>query len=432
MTDALTTELARMESLQVISVTSAMQYKSANKPLPAIAGELKADAIVEGSVERAGNSVRITAQLIRAATDKHLWAQTYERDSRDILELQDEIATAIAQQIEARLGGPKPSIPARVATVNPEAYETYLQANYEFDNGELPKSIDYYNEAVKLDPNYAPTYAHMARAYFFLAFFGALSPQEGWGNVKQMATLALEKDETVPEAHGALALEKMHYEWDFAGAEREFKRGLELNPSDADIRHDYAHYLMAMGRVAESASETKRAVELDPIGTTLTSCLCWHSFAARQYDDAVQLATHFLAAHPNNAWEHTILGWTYEQKRMPDQAIAEFQKAVGATHGRAFYTAALGHAYAMAGSKSDAERVLQTLSQQAGKGYVSAFDMATIYAGLGEKDKAFAWLDKAAFERSSFLAYSNWEPRLDPLRSDARFHQLMTRIGLPQ
>jgi TolB-like protein/Tfp pilus assembly protein PilF len=431
-TEALTTDLARMESLQVISVTSAMQYKAAKKPLPAIARELKADVIVEGSVERSGNQVRITAQLIRAATDKHLWAETYERDSHDILALQDEVASAIAQQIETRLGGPKPSTPPKVVTVNPEAYETYLQANYYFDNQQLPKSIDYYNQAVKLDPNYAPTYAHMAGAYFFLAFFGALSPQEGWGNVKQMATLAIEKDESIPEAHGALALAKMHYDWDFAGAEREFKRGLELNPNDADIRHEYAHYLMAMGRVAESMAESRRAVELDPIGTSLTSCLCWHSFAARNYDDAVRLATQFLSSQPNNAWEHTILGWTYEQKRMPDEATAQFQKAVGATQGRAFFLAALGHAYAVAGRRSDAEQVLQTLSQRANKSYVSAFDVATIYAGLGEKDTAFAWLEKAAAERSSFLVYSKWEPRLDPLRSDPRFNQLLKRIGLPE
>jgi TolB-like protein/Tfp pilus assembly protein PilF len=431
-TEALTTDLARMESLQVISVTSAMQYKAAKKPLPAIARELKADVIVEGSVERSGNQVRITAQLIRAATDKHLWAETYERDSHDILALQDEVASAIAQQIETRLGGPKPSTPPKVVTVNPEAYETFLQANYYFDNQQLPKSIDYYNQAVKLDPNYAPTYAHMAGAYFFLAFFGALSPQEGWGNVKQMATLAIEKDESIPEAHGALALAKMHYDWDFAGAEREFKRGLELNPNDADIRHEYAHYLMAMGRVAESMAESRRAVELDPIGTSLTSCLCWHSFAARNYDDAVRLATQFLSSQPNNAWEHTILGWTYEQKRMPDEATAQFQKAVGATQGRAFFLAALGHAYAVAGRRSDAEQVLQTLSQRANKSYVSAFDVATIYAGLGEKDTAFAWLEKAAAERSSFLVYSKWEPRLDPLRSDPRFNQLLKRIGLPE
>lgn len=430
-TEALTTDLARMESLQVISETSAMQYKAAKEPLPAIARALKADVVVEGAVQRSGNKVRITAQLIRAATDQHLWAETYERDVQDILSLQDEVASAISHQIETRLGGPKPSEPPKTAAVNPEAYDTYLRANSYFDDGQFPKSIDYYNQAVKLDPNYGPTYAHLARAYFFLAFFGALPPQEGWGDVKQMATLALEKDETIPEAHGALALAKLHFDWDFAGAEREFKRALELNPSNADIRHDYAHYLMAMGRVEESMAETKRAVALDPIGTTLTSCLCWHSFAARQYDDAVRLATQFLASEPDNAWEHTILGWTYEQKQMSDDAIAQFQNAVGETQSRSFFLAALGHAYALAGRRNDAEKVLQTLFQRSQKSYVSAFDVATIYAGLGEKDKAFTWLDKAAAERSSFLVYSKWEPRLDPLRSDPRFERLLTRIGLP-
>ena len=430
-TDAVTTDLAQIENLQVISVTSAMQYKGAKKPLPEIARELNADVIVEGSVERSGDQVRITAQLIRATTDKHLWAETYERDFRDILALQDEVAAAIAGQIETRLGGPKPSSRSKSSAVNPEAYDTYLQANYYFDNGQLGKSLDYYNQAVKLDPNYGPTYAHMASAYFFQAFFGVLPPREGWGDVKQAAMLAIEKDERIAEAHGALALAKMHYDWDFVGAEREFKRGLELNPSDADIHHDYAHYLMAMGRSSESVAETKRAVELDPIGMTLTSCLCWHSFAARKYDETVRLATRFLAQEPDNPWEHTILGWAYEQKQMPDDAIAQFQKAVEETKSRSFYMAALGHAYATAGRKNDAEQMLQMLTQRAKTSYVSAFDVAGIYAGLGEKDAAFSWLQKAASERSSFLVYSEWEPRLDPLRSDPRFSQLLKRIGLP-
>jgi serine/threonine protein kinase/Flp pilus assembly protein TadD len=431
-TEALTTDLARMENLQIISATSAMQYKDAKKPLPVVARELKADVIVEGSVQRSGNEVRITAQLIRAATDQHLWAQTYSRDFSNILGLQDEIASSIGAQIQTRLGGPRPSTPPKVGAVNPEAYETYLRANSYFDDGQFSKSIDYYNQAVKLDPSYGPTYAHMAGAYFFLAFFGVLPPQEGWGNVKKMATLALEKDETIPEAHDALALALQHYDWDFAGAEREFKRALELNPSDADVRHYYAHYLMAMGRVAESFAESKHAVELDPVGDNLISCLCWHSFAARQYDDAVRLATQFLASQPDDPWEHTILGWTYEQKRMPDDAISQLQKAVDKTKSQSFFLASLGHAYAMAGRNSDAERVLQTLSERAKKSYVSAFDFATIYAGLGEKDKAFTWLDKAAAEHSSFLVYSKWEPRLDPLRSDPRFNQLLKRISLPE
>jgi len=431
-TDALTTDLAQMEGLQVISVTSAMRYKDAKKTLPEIAGELNADVIVEGSVERSGDQVRITAQLIRAATDKHLWAETYERNFSDILGLQDEVASAVAGQIETQLGGPKPSSPSQSGRVNPEAYDTYLRANYYSDSGQWTKSIDYYNQAVKLDPNYGPTYAHMASVYFFLTFFGALPPQEGWGNVKQDATLAIEKDEKIAEAHGALALAKMHYDWDFAGAEREFKRGIELNPSDADIHHDYAHYLMAMGRSAESVEETKRAVELDPVGMMLTSCLCWHDFAARRYDDAQRLAAHSLTQYPNNPWEHTILGWTYEQKQMPNDAIAQLQQAVAEAKGGSFFLAALGHAYASAGRKSDAEQVLQTLSKRSKDSYVSAFDVGGIYAGLGEKDKAFLWLDKAAAERSSFLVYSKWEPRLDPLRADPRFPQLLKRIGLPE
>jgi len=432
LTEALTTNLARIETLQVISESSAMQYKGAKKSLPEIARELKADVIVEGGVERSGNKGRNTAQLIRAASDQHLWAASYERDIQDVLKLQDEAASAISQQIERRLGGPKPSEPPKVMAVNPEAYDTYLRANSYFDDGQFPKSIDYYNQAVKLDANYGPTFAHMARAYFFLAFFGALSPQDGWGNVKQMATLALERDETIPEAHGALALARLHYDWDFSGAEQESRRALELSASNADIRHDYAHYLMAMGRVAESMAESRRAVALDPVGSTLTSCLCWHSFAARQYDDAVRLATQFLALEPDNAWEHTILGWTYEQKRMPGDAISQLQNAVDNTHSRSFFLAALGHAYATAGRRSDADRVLKMLSQRSEKSYVSAFDVATIYAGLGEKDKAFTWLDKAAAEHSSFLVYAKWEPRLDHLRSDPRFRQLLKRIGLPE
>ena len=172
--------------------------------------------------------------------------------------------------------------------------------------------------------------------------------------------------------------------------------------------------------------------ELDPVGMMLTSCLCWHDFAARRYDDAQRLAAHSLTQYPNNPWEHTILGWTYEQKQMPNDAIAQLQQAVAEAKGGSFFLAALGHAYASAGRKSDAEQVLQTLSKRSKDSYVSAFDVGGIYAGLGEKDKAFLWLDKAAAERSSFLVYSKWEPRLDPLRADPRFPQLLKRIGLPE
>ena len=435
MTEALTTELAQMESLQVISRTSTMQYKTVKKSLPAIAHELNADAIVEGSVQRSGNRGRVTAQLVRAGDDRHLWAKTYERDFRDVLALQDDVASDIAKQIQGKLGGPQPRSTPKTPDISPEAYETYLKANYYLDSFDLQKSIDYYNQAIKLDPNFAPAYANMARAYFFMAFFGAVSPNEGWGKVKEAASLAVQKDDRLPQAHGALGLAKLHYDWDFLGAEQEFKRALQLNPNNADIRHDYSHYLMAVGRLAESEAESKRAVELDPMGDALSSCLCWHSFAAHDYDQSIRIAEKSLTSQPDDPWELSILGWDYEQKRMPERAVAKFQKAVEVTKDsplfNSFYLAALGHAYAMAGNRKEAEQIIKTLSSRT-KAYSSPFDLALIYAALGEKDKAFELLDKAVAERSTFLVYANWEPRLDPLRSDPRFGRILSQIGLPR
>ena len=248
--------------------------------------------------------------------------------------------------------------------------------------------------------------------------------------------LAIQKDDQLPDGHAALASAKLHYDWDFVGAEREFKRALELNPNNADIRHEYAHYLMAMGRMAESAAESKRALDLDPVDDNLTDCLCWHSFAARQYDNSIRMARDLLIRVPDDTWEMAILGWDYEQKRMYEQAITEFKKAVELTNKNSpdfspFFLAGIAHSYALAGKRSDAEQVLQGLLGRARKSYVSPFDIALIYAALGEKDTAFTWMEKAVEERSTWLVYSKWEPRLDPLRSDPRFQDLLRRIGFP-
>src|SRR5262249_11530494 len=414
MTEALTTDLARMESLQVISRSSTMGYKGTKKTLPQMAKELHADAIVEGSVQRSGDRVRITAQLVQASTDQHLWAEAYERDSHDILALQDDVASAIAKQIQFKLGGPEPVPITKPQPISPESYEAYLKANSYMDEFDLEKSVDYYNQAIKLAPGYAPAYAHMANAYFFLGFFGAVPPQQAWGKVKELGLLAIAKDDRLPEGHAALASARLHYDWDFAGAEREFKRALELNPNDADIRHGYAHYLMAVGRMDESAAEGRRAVDLDPVDDGLMDCLCWHSYAARQYDSSIRLALDVLKRQPDDTWEHVILGWDYEQKHMTEQAVAEFNKAVESTPRSspmyAFVLGGLGHAYASAGNRAEAQGVLQTLLARSKKSYASPFDIALIYTALGDKETAFVWLDKAVAEHSTWLVYSKWEP----------------------
>jgi serine/threonine protein kinase/Tfp pilus assembly protein PilF len=437
-TEELIAALAQISALNVISRTSVMPYKAVKKPLPQIARELNVDAIVEGSVRRSGDRVRVTAQLIHAASDRHLWAKTYETDLRDVLALQDEVALAIAKEVGGKLnpqqqqrleGGAAHAASAR--RVNPEAYEAYLRGSSYLDNGDLEKSTDYFSQAIRLEPDYAPPYAKLALADYELAFFNVVRPSIAFSKIKEAATKALEKDETLAEAHGALALVKLHYDWDFPGAEQEFKRALELNPNNADIRHEYSHYLMTMGRVDESANESNRAVQLDPVDTILTACLCWHRYSARQYNASVEQALKAIQMDPKLDWTHIILGWDYEQQRRFEQAIAEFQKAAELSSGSEFALAALGHAFAVAGKKKQAEEILAKLTGKTQRDYVSAFDIAVIYTGLGQKEKAFQWLQKAFEERSSFLIYSKWEPRLDPLRSDSRFQDLLRRIGLP-
>ncbi len=466
MTDQLTTELAQLGALRVISRTSVMRYKHAKKTLPEIAQELGVDGVVQGSVALAGDRVRVTAQLIQAPTDQHLWAASYERDLRDVLALQDEVARTIAHEIGLKISPQAEQRLARPRAVNPEAYETYLRGNSYFDKGDWQKSLDYYSQAIKLDADYAAPYAMSASAYYFLSFFNRLAPNQAFPKMQDAARKALERDENLATGHGALALVKLHYEWDFPGAEREFKRALELNPNEADIRHDYSHYLMAMGRVEESAAESARAGALDPVDIMLTACLCWHRYSARQYGESIAQALKAIQIEPSFDWTHIVIGWDYEQQGRFKEAIDEFQKALKLSGGMAasmaasmpggmagsmpggmtgsmpggmagnqqqdeFALAALGHAFAMAGNPQQAEMVLAKLKDIARHGYVSPFDLALIYVALGDKEKAFQWLQKAFEERATFLVYMKWEPRLDPLRSDPRFQDFLRRIGLP-
>jgi tetratricopeptide (TPR) repeat protein len=389
------------------------------------------DYVLEGAVRRAGERVRISAQLIQVKDQAHLLAENYERDSRDVLGLQEEMAQTVSKEVGSKLNLAYRMGRVTAQRVNPEAYEAHLRGCRYFDDFDFNKSIDYFNLAIKLDPGYAPPYAKLAFTYYNLAFFNMLAPNVAFERMRNATLRALERDNTLSEAHGALALVKVHYDWDFPGADNEFKRALELNPNDAAVRHEYSHYLIAMGRMDDSAAETAKAVALDPVSIDLISCLCWHRYSARQYGESVAQAQKAIQLAPDLDWTHMILGWDYEQEAKFQEAINELKKAVKLSQDSEYAVAALGHAYAIAGKKEQVSEILEKLRRISAQGYVSAFDMAVIYAGLGDKEAAFQWLQKAYEERSSFLVYSRWEPRLDPLRSDPRFPELLHRIGLP-
>jgi len=429
MTEELITHLAQIRALRVTSRTSVMPYKETKKPLRAIARELKVDWVVEGSVRRAGDRVRVTAQLIDARTDQHLWADSFERDLKDVLALQSEIARAIAREVDVRLSPQEQTLLARARPVVPAAHEAYLRGVTEEDLG---KAMNYFQQAIQLDPQYAPAYAGLARVNYFLGLFGVLAPKDAFGQMRVQAQKALQLDETLADAYGWRALVKLHYDWDWAGAERDFRRALELNPSQADVRHDYAHFLMAMNRQQEWVAESQRAVELNPFEPGLNTCLAWHHLYARQYDQAVAQCLKVLRGEPNYWWAFINLAWAYEQKGMYPEAITQFERSLKEWPDSSLALAGLAHTYARAGRKQEALKVLGQLQEQAKKSFVPAYDLATVYAGLGDADQAFVWLDKAFQERSAFLVHVKWDPKFEALHSDPRFGELTRRIGLPQ
>jgi len=423
-TDALITELGQISALQVKSSTSVMQYKKTEKSLPQIAKELNADMIVEGSVARAGDKMRITARLINPAEDRQLWVKSYERDLVGFLDLQSEIARDITRQIGIRLREEKMIRSAKRKTLDPQALDAYLKGVYSGDS-------EFFNQAVKLDPDFAPAYTKIAEGYFYKGLFGELPPREAFLKMKQAALKALEKDNTLGEAHGYLAVAWLHNDLDWSEAEKEFKRALELNPSLAMIHHLYAHHLMALGRAEESMAEVKLASELDPFAWDHSLCSGWHCLFSSDHDDAIEIALQSVKVNPKDAWARIILGWAYEQKSMIKEAIAEFQMALGNWKDSSIPLAGLGHAHGVSGHRTDAQEILGKLLERSKRTYVPAYDIAVVYVGLGDKDQAFDWLAKALEERSGFLVYIKCDRRFDVLRSDPRYEALLKRIGLP-
>jgi TolB-like protein/tRNA A-37 threonylcarbamoyl transferase component Bud32/Flp pilus assembly protein TadD len=431
MTGAVIADLAQIGALKVISRTSAMHYKGVHKPLPEIARELRVDAIVEGTVQRLENRVRITVQLIDAPNDRHLWARSYERSLRDVMALQGEVAQAIAQEIRLKL---KPQERARLANarmVDPEAHEAYLKGLYHFNKlteKELGLGIDYFKRAIDKDPHHALAYAGLATSYAALADFYR-PPSETLPNTKAAAIKALEIDETLAEPHALLAYASFYYDWDWSAAERELRRAIELNPGYAFAHDLYGRYLSAIGRRDEALVEVKRSHQLDPFSLLINTDAAWSFLMMRRYDDSIGQSRKALEVEPNFAWAHTLLGLGLAQKREFSEAVAEAEKG-RQLDDSPLIAAGLAYVYAVSGHAAKAETLLSELKETAKRRYVCPYEIGSAYVGLGKTDEAFRLLEDGYQVRSQCMVFLKVDPRMDPIRSDHRFQDLMRRIGL--
>jgi TolB-like protein/Tfp pilus assembly protein PilF/predicted Ser/Thr protein kinase len=425
MTEALIAELGQIGSLRVISRTSVMQYKGAKRPLPQIARELNVDALIEGSVLRSGDRVRITAQLIGAVPERHLWARSYERDLRDVLSLQSEVARAIADEVKAKV---TPEVQARLASarpVDPEAHELYLKGS-DWRRRDHPKeALEYFQQAIQKDPNFARGYLGIAQVYGDLGINVELASVEAFSKEKAFARQALELDDGLAEAHVALAVALWQGDWDWSGAEREIERALELNPNSDGAHSTYSSYLSLLGRHQEAIAEATRVVEISPFLGDSYDNLGSSYYLARRYDDALAQYQRALQVQPNYD-PYMESGYAYREKGMSKEAIAEFLKepdgVVRFGH--------LGNAYARATQKVEAQKLLQKLIELS-KQKLGTYEVALIYAGLGEKDRAFEWLERAYKVHDKGMCFLKVDPPLDPLRPDPRFQDLLRRMNFP-
>jgi TolB-like protein/DNA-binding winged helix-turn-helix (wHTH) protein/Flp pilus assembly protein TadD len=433
MTDKLISDLGQISALRVISRTSVMAYKHARKPLPQIARELNVDAVVEGTVLRSGDQVRITAQLIEASSDKHLWSQSYEGELRDTLALQNQVARAIADQIRINLNAQEQAALENVRIVNPEAYESYLKGRYFWNKRTadgLRVALAYFDQAIAEDPKYAPSYSGLADTYALLGDwqYAAMTPKEALPKAKAAATKALELDGALGEAHNSLAFCLDGFDWDFQSAGQEFRRAIELNPGYATAHHWYAWHLSLVGQNEEAIVEMKKAENLDPLSIIINADLAELLVLAHHYDESIRQSRKTIEMDPNFALAHNQLGQAYLQKQMLDEAITELQKAVQLSARSPTCIANLARAYAISGKESEAIKLLGDLKKNSKANYSHASEIAVIYAALDDKTQAMSWLEKGYEER--FNPGVLLRPGFDPLRSDPRFQELIRRIGL--
>ena len=436
MTDDLIANLAKIRSLRVISRSTAMAYKSTHKPLLQIANELNVDAVVEGTVMRAGNRVRITAELVQVSTDQHLWADTYESPIGDVLALQNRVSSAIAGQIRINLTKEDRARLAKQPAVSPEAYEDYLKGRYYWNkrSGEgFNRAIGYFEEATRKDPQYALAYAGLADCYGIIGatIYGSVPAADAAPKAKAAAIRALEIDPSLAEAETSLATAKFNYDWDWAGAAEGFKRAIQMDPGYATAFQRYSLYSISLGRFSDSFEQIKKARDLDPLSISINASFGWRLYLAREYDRAIAQLHETLEMDPNYEWAHLVLGQAYEEKGQYTSALEELKKAVELAHGSPLMISALAHAYARSGNSADALALLAQLQARSKKEYVSPFYIAVVYLGLGNNEQALSWLERAYTDRSNGLVFLNVEPELDPVRSNLRFLSIRTKLNFP-
>lgn len=424
MTDELITNLAQIGALRVISRTSVMPYKDARKPLPLVARELKVDAIVEGTVMRSGNQVRITAQLIQASADKHLWAESYQGDLRDTLSLQKQVASAIADKIRIKLTPQEQAVLQTATVVDPEAYEDYLKGRFFFNKRNSNERAQwYFQQAIEKDPSYAPPYTGLADIYLL---------SDNPRLARESLQKALQLDNQLAGAHNSLAESLYLFDRDWVGAEREFKRALELDPNYAPAHHWYSMYLALLGRKQQALAEAEKAYELDPLSPVAGANLAKILQENGQYNKAINQARRTLELDPNSAVNHAVLGIVYEGNKMYAQAITEYQTALQLGGEPGEMRGLLGYIYAVTGNLADAEKMIRELKQLWPEDARAALYLGVVYCGLGQKDQAMHWLSKAGEKEAGDLITVGQDPHFVTLRSDRRFQAFVKQVGAPQ
>ena len=434
MTEALIGRLSGIHDLRVISRTSVAQFKETRLSVPDIGKTLHVDAVVEGSVIREGNHIRVHAQLIRAATDDHFWSEEYDRELRDVLTLEKEVAQSIAAKVEVTVTGEERERLDAARSVPPQVYENYLRGQFALDKSnsrsEIDESIRYFEGAVNADATFAPAYVGLARAYDRLAtVFIGVPPWKMRPKVMQAAQKALALDPTIAEAHVLMA-DVQQQQWHWADAEAGYRRALELNPNDAAAHRGLARWLMFQGRLDEALAWSRRARELDPLANSAT--MGWILMCARRYQEARRELQSELAVRPDDAVTLWVLGFVLIEDGQPEEAIPVLERAVSVSHESAGIVGTLVAAYAHAGRRTDALRSLASLQARHQEGYVPAAAFITAYLGLGDYDQAFVWFERAYQEQSNILQFLKVHPFFDPVRADPRFRDLLQRVGLEQ